>query len=87
MRYPNCFDVSKFEDLYYFARCDYSPNLSAWNFPPNFGDICVARYMNLNDQLKKTSTVEYVDSAPHRRQIYGPIRETLFFRFSEGQRL
>ncbi len=47
-------DVSKFEDLNCFARCDYYPNLSAWNFPPNFGDIFSARYpMNLNGQLKK----------------------------------
>ena len=42
-------DFSKFEDLNCFAPCDRSPNLSATNFPPNFGQICTARYPMISE--------------------------------------
>ena len=46
-------DVSKFEDLNCFAPCDRSPNLSATNFPPNFGQICTARYPMISEWPQK----------------------------------
>jgi len=46
-------DFSKFEDLNCFAPCDRSPNLSATNFPPNFGQICTARYPMISEFPQK----------------------------------
>ena len=50
-------DFSKFEDLNCFAPCDRSPNLAATNFPPNFGQICTARYPMISEWPQKKRRV------------------------------
>ena len=72
-------DFSKFEDLNCFAPCDRSPNFSATNFPPNFGQICTARYPMISEwPPKKMSGVEYVEIVPHRRGICANVRNPTF---------
>ena len=71
--------VSKFENLNFFASWDCSPNLSAWNFPPNFGQICTARYPMISEwPPKKIPGVEYVEIVPHRRGICANVRNPTF---------